>query len=103
MNSKKIIKKIIIILVYCVVLGELLIWIITGLTVPVAPNDELEKAISFIQETEYIGLTVNECSELLGEGKDWSDHVYKGTVLIYVGTKYYMNGRKLLQLCRRFF
>ncbi len=95
MNTKKIIKKIIIIFVYCVVLGELLLWFTIGLTVPAVPDDRLENAISFMQESDYIGLTVDECEELLGEeGKKWTDHVS-----FYAGVyRYQRDGEFMLSL-----
>ncbi len=96
MNSKKnIIKKIIIVLVYCVVFCELLLWLTIGLTVSAVPDDRLENAIAFIQDCEYIGLTIDECEELLGEeGKEWTNHAS-----FYAGVyRYQRDGEFMLSL-----
>lgn len=103
-NSKKFIKQVIIISIYCIILGELFLWFAIGLFVSAVPNDRLEKAITFIQKSEYIGMTVDECKELLGEeGKDWPNCTYIGAGSYrhcrdgeYILILYYNDDRKVI-------
>lgn len=67
MNIKKKIKEIVIILSVPVIMIELTTFLAMSLIVPAVPDENLEKAIEFLQEDNYIGMTVEECEMLLGE------------------------------------
>lgn len=61
------IKKIIIITIFSIIIVELYHVIVAGIFIPAAPDEELKKAIEFLQKDDYVGMTVEECEELLGE------------------------------------
>ena len=57
MNIKKKIKEIVIILSVPVIMIELTTFLAMSLIVPAVPDENLEKAIEFLQEDNYIGMT----------------------------------------------
>lgn len=76
MTSKKeyifvIIKSILIIIlsIWVVPLSGLLIvyGLASGLFNVRLPNEELQRAITFIQEENYVGMTLEECEEVFGD------------------------------------
>lgn len=58
-------KKIMMIIIFSVILVEVYYVVIWGMFIPAVPDEELKRAIEFLQEEEYIGMTVEECEELL--------------------------------------
>lgn len=75
MNIKQKKKNILIISILAISMLELLWGMTMSLTVSALPNDKLKKTIAFLQENQYIGMTVEACEEQLGEkGIYWSEN-----------------------------
>ncbi len=75
-NSKcqyiKLIIKIIIAFILCFVLIPLLIQLLELMLIKVLgtsllPDDDLQRAIAFMEEGQYIGMTLEECEEIFGD------------------------------------
>ena len=89
------IKKIIIIILFSVILVEVYYIIIAGMYVPAMPDEEMKKAMEFLDDEEYIGMTVEECEKLLEEDA----HEYsENCVFVNAGTYCYLENVEFILL-----
>lgn len=89
------IKKIIIIIIFSVILAEVYHIVIAGMFVPAVPDEEMKKALEFLDAEKYIGMTVEECEKLLeGEAHKYSENC----VFFNAGTYRYLENDEFILL-----
>lgn len=83
-NIKKIIQGVILFFIGVVITIELQLCLGWSLATLAVPNEQLKITLDFPRQKEYVGMTVEECIELLGvqERAHWDSNC----VSVYAGT-----------------